>query len=489
MCNSLHAVPIVTFKPDPELPARDSLMSVYHAQKDFFASHKRWAASLAELNLDGSAATINLTDSGYEATLSANLPDGKTIVLHTRQDSRLWANNEGDNSIPIKALEAALEKGELWGEALAKCDFAQVSLSKDDAAKARALLWQAHSARIAKERKAEIDAGVLKLDRLEMPLFMKSFGTQPETGSSLWISRHGGGGAPKDVNDGQWQNQKRLYKLEEGLYVAPRAPTNTWNLWHEKHIDTFFTRLIEDLIVLKQVDPNRVYIMGYSAGGDGVYQLAPRMADRLAAASMMAGHPNDASPLGLRNIGFAIQAGGLDAAYNRNKIARQWIDKLDQLQRDDPKGYVHFGKIFETKAHWMDGEDAKVLPWMAALKRNPIPDRVVWKQSTVLHDRYYWLAVPKGETAVAGAEVIAERNGQTIEIKSASKVASLLIRLDDRMLDLDQPVKIISGGKTLFEGKLFRTIATQIRTLENRGDFKLIFDAEVEVRLPIGNVN
>ena len=54
--------------------------------------------------------------------------------------------------------------------------------------------------------------------------------------------------------------------------------------------------------MLGDVDPNRVYIMGYSAGGDGVYQLAPRMADRWAAAAMMAGHPNDASPLGLRNI-------------------------------------------------------------------------------------------------------------------------------------------------------------------------------------------
>ena len=40
-------------------------------------------------------------------------------------------------------------------------------------------------------------------------------------------------------------------------------------------------------IVFEDVDPNRVYLLGYSAGGDGVYQLAPRMADRFAAASMM----------------------------------------------------------------------------------------------------------------------------------------------------------------------------------------------------------
>ena len=38
-----------------------------------------------------------------------------------------------------------------------------------------------------------------------------------------------------------------LYTLDEGIYIAPRAPTNTWNLWHEAHIDPLFARLIENL--------------------------------------------------------------------------------------------------------------------------------------------------------------------------------------------------------------------------------------------------
>ena len=43
------------------------------------------------------------------------------------------------------------------------------------------------------------------------------------------------------------------------------------------------------MIAFYGVDSDRVYLMGYSAGGDGVYQVAPRMADRFAAAAMMAG--------------------------------------------------------------------------------------------------------------------------------------------------------------------------------------------------------
>jgi predicted peptidase len=394
--------------------------------------------------------------------------------------------NKDASRTALSSLEAELAKGELWGLSLAAQDFARVALTKEDAAKARELLWLHHVARIAKERKEEIDKGLLKLDKHEMPFFLKTFGAEPKEGWSLWISMHGGGGAPKAVNDQQWENQKRLYRLEEGIYVAPRAPTDNWNLWHESHIDDFFDRLIEDLIVLKHVDPNRVYIMGYSAGGDGVYQLAPRMADRWAAAAMMAGHPNDASWLGLRNLGFAIQAGGMDAAYSRNKIAKQWVDKLDELQRDDPKGYVHFGKIFENKGHWMDGEDAKVLPWMAALRRNPIPDRVVWKQSSVTHDRLYWLAIPKNDPSLAGAEAVVERAGQTITIKSVGRVDDLLIRLDDRMVNLDQPVRVVYRDRVLFDRHTPRTIATLIHTLSQRGDPQLMFDAEVDVKVPSG---
>ena len=116
------------------------------------------------------------------------------------------------------------------------------------------------------------------------------------------------------MNDGQYENQKRLYTPKEGVYFVPRAPTNTWNLWHQGHIDGFFQRVIENMMLFEDVNPNRVYIMGYSAGGDGVYQLAPRLADRLAAAAMMAGHPNETQPDGLRNLPFTLHMGANDGS-------------------------------------------------------------------------------------------------------------------------------------------------------------------------------
>jgi hypothetical protein len=367
---------------------------------------------------------------------------------------------------------------------LAEQKFARTALSRDDAQSARRLLWADHAFLIRVSRAEEMKERRLKDGELVMPFHLQTFGDKPAAGRSLFISMHGGGNAPARVNDRQWENQKRLYEPAEGVYVAPRAPTNTWNLWHEPHIDRLFDRLIENLIVIEDVDPNRVYILGYSAGGDGVYQLAPRMADRLAAAAMMAGHPNDALPLGLRNIGFTIHVGGRDAAYKRNEVAAEWEKKLDELRKGDPDGYAHLVKIYPDKPHWLNREDAAALPWMAKFVRNPTPNKLVWKQDDVTHRRFYWLAVDADQEK-KGTEILAsvsKNSGQQVELQSAD-VTKVRVRLDDRILDLDKAVTITANGKQAFQGIVPRTIATLAQTLSERGDPLGTFCGEVEVTL------
>ena len=329
------------------------------------------------------------------------------------------------------------------------------------------------------ERAAELKSGVLTVDGARMPIWATQFGPKSKDGTRpLWISMHGGGGAPAKVNDQQWGNQKRLYQPSEGVYVAPRAPTNEWNLWHQAPVDRLFARLIEDLVICERVDPDRVYLMGYSAGGDGVYQIAPRMADRFAAASMMAGHPNDARPDGLRNLPFAIHVGGDDGAFDRNKVAAQWGIALDALAQADPGAYVHQVEVHAGKGHWMDRDDASAVPWMAKYTRDSRPMKVVWVQDDVTHPRFYWLAVDEPKQ---GQRIVAERQGQAINILEAPPGIVLRILLDDAMLDLDKDVRVTQGGKELFAGRVLRSRAVIERTLQERFDPKAAFTAEVKV--------
>src|SRR3954454_24617516 len=106
-----------------------------------------------------------------------------------------------DSAAAVAALRAALAADP--SADVAGKDFAKVPLTKADAAAAREVLWAAHAARVAKERAAEVAARKLTDGTLEMPFFVKAFGDKPASGRSLWISMHGGGGAPKRVNDRQ----------------------------------------------------------------------------------------------------------------------------------------------------------------------------------------------------------------------------------------------------------------------------------------------
>lgn len=383
--------------------------------------------------------------------------------------------------MPIPQLQAFLANETADRNELEKEPFAQTPLTQKQAQSAADLLWNDHVAQVREVRAAEMKAKKIQLGDKVMRFEYKLFGKKPATGRSLYISMHGGGGAPTRVNDQQWENQKRLYQLKEGVYLVPRAPTDTWNLWHQGHIDPMFTRLIENLIVFEDVNPDRVYIMGYSAGGDGVYQLAPRMADQLAAASMMAGHPNETSPLGLRNIGFTLHMGEKDAAYNRNKIAAKWKTMLADLQKADPQGYPHHVQIHPGKGHWMGLQDAVAIDWMAKFTRDLRPHQIVWKQDDVRHQRFYWLALGEGDVK-GRALVRAKREENRIQIET-SDVDSLFVRLDDAMVDLNQPIHIVAGEKTIYRGNVPRTIATIAKTLAERGDPRGMFSAEVEVKL------
>lgn len=355
--------------------------------------------------------------------------------------------------------------------------FADVALTAKDASLARQLLWDDHAEHIKQSRADEMQTRQLTTDDLTMPFYYSVNGEKPENGRSLFISMHGGGGTTKQVNDRQWNNQKKLYSVSEGVYVAPRSPTDTWNMWHQGHIDGMFDRLIENLIVFEDVNPNRVYLLGYSAGGDGVYRLAPRMADRWAAASMMAGHPGNVSAVNLYNTPFTIHVGENDTPYNRNKVAKKWGEKLDALQEEHPNGYVHWTKIHEGKGHWVDNGAAEALPWMAQYTRNPQPKDIIWRQDK--HTRFYWLATEKLNT---GTVVRATLNGQTINLQPG-EAEQLTIRLNDDMLDLDQDVIVQSGDNVLFKDHPKRTIATLAATLTERSDPTSIFSSEIQVTL------
>jgi hypothetical protein len=222
------------------------------------------------------------------------------------------------------------------------------------------------------------------------------FGPQPKDGFSLFVGLHGGG-APtttgteekrqedsrKSNNDAWYYMAKQNYgeKLEaqvgSGVYIATRGLVNDWDLHFRPQSYVLLQRLIRNLILPNPpeakewmqknnkdkkptaqtfIDPNRVFILGFSAGGDGVYRLAEVLSDRFAAANMSAGHPGATKIVNLANIPICLQVGEEDGNSTRwNQYARnQWTVKTGQellaFQNKDPSYYKHAVFVHPTKA-------------------------------------------------------------------------------------------------------------------------------------------
>jgi poly(3-hydroxybutyrate) depolymerase len=208
-------------------------------------------------------------------------------------------------------------------------------------------------------------------------------GEKPQEGYPLYIALHGGGGESAEHNNDSWERMKKRYLLSiRGIYVVPRSITDTWDMHFQPEYYVLYDRLIENMLLFEDVCPDRVYLLevGYSAGGDGVFQIAPRIPDRWAAVNMSAGHPNDVDVRNLFSFPIASQAGENDDAYNRNIATVKMGEVLDTLEKENG-GYIHTTWIHYDKGHRFDDNtttECNAIYWLNQFVRNPRPRRIIW---------------------------------------------------------------------------------------------------------------
>lgn len=406
------------------------------------------------------------------------------------------------------------------GEVARPDDPAAMSL---ELAELRKSVWEeyAAAARADPRRQQEHEARRIDVSGLGLRWEQRVIGDRPAGGRSLFIALHGGGGAPSATNDSQWLQMQSYYadSVGEGVYVAPRGMTDTWNLHFVDAAYPAYDRLVENMILFEGVDPNRVYVLGFSAGGDGVWQIAPRMADRWAAAAMSAGHPNGVQLHNLHNLPFLAQVGEVDDAYERNREVARQADALDELRRAHPDGYEHVVNIHAGRPHnfpdndptrgshavladpkgWLGGDgservqrDTNAIAFLESHTREPLPREIVWDRTTIAPSRsapdlwggsyrsdlFYWLSVVGHGDRDAGERVVARLETATnaVEVQECGDYLRLLLRAD--MLDLDRPVTVRIEGQVL-KLRLHPSERTMRRTLADRGDPSWMFDAAV----------
>ena len=409
----------------------------------------------------------------------------KKVVFAVMVACTLVFTGCADDASEVSNQTGQMEENISAGEEVQKedepVDLNDTLISNEAIVEARAKIWEDYLAEIRADetRKAEVENLVMEYGEVSMKYGLQEKGTADENGYPLYIALHGGGSSDTpDMNDSQWSQMAMYYnkKVKNGIYVNPRGVRDTWDTHGNLESYPLYDRLIENMIAFYNVDPNRVYLLGFSAGGDGVYMITPRMTDRFAAANMSAGHPNGVNFTNLYNMPIQLQVGMLDTAYNRHTATAEYDAVLHSLAQTYGGAYDHSTLIHVQYAHnFYDNKSLKQeviadpAAWLAtgdttSVEANPcaidyldqytreaLPERVIWDLTTRAElrevDSFYWLSAGKEvNEGVVVASYNKKENSITIEENTANGPVTVLISND--MLDVFAPITVHTPSET-----------------------------------------
>ena len=371
------------------------------------------------------------------------------------------------------------EKRAAW-----KFDAAHEKLLRENEPAVRRAAWETF--RVAPNHKAlkeDFDARQVRFEKHLSPYTVKAVGTQPTNGWVLFIAMHGGGGAPKEVNDSQWKQMQIYYKdhPEAGgyLYVALRAPNDTWNGFYDVYVYPLIANLIEQFTLFGDVDVNKVFIMGYSHGGYGAYAIGPKMPDRFAAihASAAAATDGETTAKTLRNTIFTVMVGEKDTMYGRYDRNKKFATEIEQLRGDR-------GDIYPVRVDIKDGFGHGGLPDRDKIKemypavRNPVPRELSWLMTDKVITDFFWLRVEK---PTKKQDILASCRDNRFVFTANSNVVAATVLFDSRLVDFSKPVQVELNGATTSH-TFTPSLKTLAEALMRRGDPELAFTASFSVR-------
>jgi pimeloyl-ACP methyl ester carboxylesterase len=311
---------------------------------------------------------------------------------------------------------------------------------------------------------------------------VRTVGSRLPSGWPLFIALHGGGGVPKQVNDSQWKTMQHYYKdhPEMGgyLYLALRAPNDTWNGFYDVYVYPLVANLIRQFLVLGDVDPNKVFLMGYSHGGYGAFAIGPKMPDRFAAIHASAGAPTDGetTPRTLRNTIFTCMVGEKDTMYGRYERDTRFRDAVAALRGGRSDIYPVTVRIVEGNGHTGLPDRDKIAAMYPSI-RHAAPRDLTWLMTDNVIQDFFWLRVP---APGKGREIRALCRDNRVTVATGTNIAAATVLLDGRLVDLEKPVLFDVDGRVR-ELRLRPSLRTLAETMQRRGDPELAFTVAVEL--------
>jgi len=208
------------------------------------------------------------------------------------------------------------------------------------------------------------------------------------------------------------------------------------------------------------VDPDRVFLTGWSDGGFTAIWLASRHPHLVAgiAPNCANWQYSNVNQVGLFNVPMLAVDGWTDGGYNRGQFVR-W-HTLHTMGYEVAGLWGHHGHSYQP---YEDVTEFKqILDWAKTKRRDLWPKRVRYATWNLCWHRAYWLSIERMGQPWLAAQVDAEvKDGNRIEVK-AWNVAAYKLSLSGKLLDAEKPVTVITNGRQSYSGPFKKELAIEL---------------------------
>lgn len=286
-----------------------------------------------------------------------------------------------------------------------------------------------------------------------------------------------------------------------GISVSPLCMNTTrlhWNYEDEIRAVSF---LIDEINRCLDVDGDRIYLMGEVSGGRGVWSFAVIEGDRFAAIADADGECPLETPeefVNLRNVNMGVFVGKEDKYQRALPSLRAAHDIMLKLQQaagtpdtthqpkpntgsqsgyrlcynEYPRSVSPFG--FET-----DELKKFIDPFFKSLQRDSYPRTVVWNPVVEWKTRFYNIGVAKPHK---GMKIRAEMKEDNTVIVTSTDVPELTVYLNEQLVDMKKPVKVIWNGQPAVEVEPVLRLSVMLQTLTEHYDEGMFYTFKVELK-------
>jgi len=327
---------------------------------------------------------------------------------------------------------------------------------------------------------------------------------------------HGGVGG-RESNQPRGTGESPLQAAEQ-IYVVPYA----WNAspwWSDDQVLNL-AAITDSLKRTYNIDENRVVVAGVSDGGTGAYYIAMRDTTPYASFLPLNGFimvlANDdiddgqIFPNNLRNKPMFVINGGKDPLYPTSAVE----PFVKHVSTGASVAYHPQPEAGHNTAWWPTVKDT-FEKFVTDHPRAPHPDKLTWETADSSHNRAQWLVIDelgsqpddapgltdlnqmRNPAVTFGANtpsirlfsrpkppgrVDLVRNGNTIQATTRG-VAAFTLLLSPDEFDFNQPFRVTANGRSVFNGRVERSLKTLMKWAARDNDRSMLYAAELKIKL------